>query len=220
MEDTTIENALKTFEEYYLKKDYPNAILTLEKNQKEIDPSIWHYDMGTVLAEMKNWPMARLHFILAERSGMDSKELHQNLELVENILEIPRLEKPLDPSDYLIKAGMIASQGPLLSLSLIFLIIGLWLIKKSPSLKSAMIFLGSVSFPIILNFWIDSWPKKIAINSIIIFEGPSALFEARGELPPGLLLITNVKGDWEQIIYPSRFSGWIKSQGLKRLELK
>ena len=220
LEDTTIENALKTFEDFYLKKDYPNAILALEKNQHDINTGLWHYNMGLAMGQMNNWPMARFHFILAEESGLHSKNLIQNQQLVAEKLETNRLEQPLSISDYLIKTGIIASDGPLLSLGFLFLVVGLWFLKKKPSLKSAAFFVLAVASPLMLDLWIDSWHRKIVITTKQIYEGPSALFGFKGELPQGLIIMTNTKGDWEKIIFPSRFSGWIKSDGLKRLELK
>ena len=176
--------------------------------------------MGTVLGEMNNWPLARFHFILAETSGMNTKELHQNQELTESKLEIPRLEQPLSTSDYLIKTGMVAAEGPLMTVGLIFLVVGLWFLKKKPNLKSALLFMIAVATPLMLDFWIDRWPKNIVTETKAVYEGPSALFGMRGELPAGVMVLTNTKGEWEEIIFPSRFSGWIKSDGLKRLELK
>ena len=220
LEDTTIENALKTFEDFYLKKDYPNAILALEKNQHDINTGLWHYNMGIAMGQMNNWPIARFHFILAEESGLHSKELIQNQHFVEEKLETSRLEQPLGTSDYIIKTGLIASDGPLLSLGFLILVFGLWLLKKKPSLKSAVLFVIAVACPLMLDLWIDSWHRKIVTTTKQIYEGPSILFGVKGELPQGLIIMTDTKGDWEKIIFPSRFSGWIKSDGLKRLELK
>lgn len=211
---------MKTFEDYYLKKDYPNALLTLEKNQSAMDIGLWHYNLGTVFGKMNNWPMARFHFILAETSGLHSKELNQNQQLVEEKLEVEQLEKPMGTTDYLIKAGFIAADGPLLSLGFLFLAVGLWVLKKKPTIKSAAIFVLAVVTPLMLDVWIDSWPKKIVVTPKPIFDGPSALFNTRGDLPAGIVIMTNTKDDWEEIIFPSRFSGWIKSDGLKRLELQ
>lgn len=185
-----------------------------------MDAGLWHYNMGTVLGEMNNWPLARYHFLMAQADGLNSEELNQNQQLAESKLEIARLEKPLGTSDYLIKTGMIASEGPLVTLSLLFLVIGLWILRKKPSFKSAVLFLVAVVTPLIVNFWIESWPKKVVLLPKAVYEGPSALFATRGELPPGIMVLTNTKGEWEEIIYPSRFAGWIKSDGLKRLESK
>ena len=63
LEDTTIADVLKTFEDYYTKKDYLNALLVLQKGGKEISPKVKHYNLGTVYAKMQNWPMARYHFL-------------------------------------------------------------------------------------------------------------------------------------------------------------
>jgi hypothetical protein len=211
---------LKTFEEHYVQKDYPNALLVLKNNQSQFTQSLWHYNLGTVYGEMNNWPMARFHFILAEKSGLHSKELIQNKKLAETKLDVTRLEKPLDASDYYIKISYFAADGPLLTIGFLFLAIGIWLLKKKASLKSAAIFALTVATPLMLDFWIDSWPRKITSAPKTVYEGPSSLFGAIGEIPPGIMVITNKKDEWEKIIYPSRFSGWIKSDHLESLELK
>lgn len=215
-----MKDVVQTFEEYYIKMDYPNALLMLEKKQNDMDAGLWHYNMGSVLAKMNDLPLARFHLIMAESNGLHSKELIQNKLYVEDKLEISRLEQPLDSYDYLIKSGLAAADGPLLSVGFLFLVIGLWFLKKSPTVKSALAFVIAVAAPLMLDLWIDSWPRKIVTTPKVIYDGPSALFGTRGELPVGLMVITNTKDEWEKIIYPSRFSGWIKSDGLKRLELK
>ena len=211
---------MKTFEGFYLKKDYVNALKTLEGQQKDIDLGLWHYNMGTVLAEMNNWPMARFHFLLAEKSGLNNKQLNQNLLLVEEKLDITRLEKPLSTSDYLLKASFVAADGPLVTLGFLMLAVGLYLLKKKPSLKSAAIFVVAVFTPLMLDLWIDTWPRQIVTSNKVIYEGPSALFGPLGELPQGVMILSNKKDGWEEIIYPSRFAGWIKPEDLKSLELK
>jgi hypothetical protein len=215
-----VKDVVQTFEEYYMKMDYPNALLMLEKKQNDMDAGLWHYNMGSVLAKMNDFPLSRFHLIMAESNGLHSKELIQNKLYVEDKLDISRLEQPLDSYDYLIKSGLTAADGPLLSVGFLFLVIGLWLLKKSPTVKSALAFVIVVAAPLMLDLWIDSWPRKIVAAPKVIYDGPSALFGTRGELPVGLMVITNTKDEWEKIIYPSRFSGWIKSDGLKRLELK
>ena len=211
---------MKTFEGFYLKKDYVNALKTLEGQQKDIDLGLWHYNMGTVLAEMNNWPMARLHFLLSEKSGLNTKQLNQNLLLVEEKLDLTRLEKPLSTSDYLLKASFVAADGPLVTLGFLMLAVGLYFLKKKPSLKSAAIFVVAVFTPLMLDLWIDAWPRQIVTSNKVIYEGPSALFSPLGELPQGVMILSNKKDGWEEIIYPSRFAGWIKPEDLKSLELK
>lgn len=176
--------------------------------------------MGTVQAELGNFAVARYHLFLAQEAGYSSKALRQNQRFVEEKLEIERLEKPFGPSDYLIKGALIASEGLLLTLALLAVVFGVWMIRKAPSLKSAGLLVVGTLLPLGLNVWIKSWPRQIVIESKQIYEGPSALFGERGDLPAGIMVITNKKEDWEEVIFPSRFSGWIKPNGLKKLELK
>lgn len=220
MEDTTIENALKTFQDFYLKKDFVNAQKILLENQATIEPGIWNYNMGIVQSELNNPAMARYYFLKAERSGFEDPKLIQNKNLIESQLEIPKLENPINGSDWFIKGSLISAQGPLITLGLILLVLGLWSLKKSLTFKRLTLVLGIVALPFVLQLWISQWPQKLVSVPLPIYEGPSALFTVRGELPPGVILVTNKKGQWEEIIFPARFHGWIKSEGLLSLENK
>ncbi len=217
MEDTTIEPVLKTFEDFYLKKDYPNALLTLEKDGGDLPLGLKHYNLGTVYAQMQQWPMARFHFLKATQLGFDRPEAAQNLEIAESKLEITKLEEPLSVSDYVIKYTSLASGGIFTSLALIILIAGLVSLKKSTS-KLTWIFLPAVLIPLALNFWVKSWPWSVVIHPSGVHDGPSAIFGTRGELPPGLLVLAKDKGEWKEIIYPVRYRGWVKKNDLKDLE--
>jgi hypothetical protein len=219
-EDTTIKDVLKTFEDFYLKKDYPNALLTLEKSGLDLSPGIKHYNLGTVHAQMQHWSEARFHFLKAEKEGFNNPALFQNEKLVEAKLDITRLEQPLNVSDYFIKYGNMASEGILTSLSLLFLVIGLWNMKKRAQLKVVGVFLPLMILSLVLNFWIKSWSWAIVGSPISLQDGPSSIFGNHGELPEGILIMTKQKGDWREVIYPSRFRGWIKNNGLKDLESK
>jgi hypothetical protein len=220
LEDTTIENALKTFEDFYLKKDFVNAQKILQNSQSTIEPGLWNYNMGVLQVELNNPALARLYFLRAEKYGFQDSRLQQNKSLIESQLEISKLEKPINSSDWFIKGSLIAAEGPLITMGLLILVISLWALKKSLTFKRFFLSLALVSLPFILNWWISNWPQKLVSVPMPIYEGPSALFSIRGELPTGVILVTNKKGEWEEIIYPARFHGWIKSEGLFSLESK
>jgi hypothetical protein len=217
-EDTTIETGLKTFADFYSKKDYPNALLSLKRHQNEWSRDLWHFNMGLVEAQLQNWPMARFHLELAKDTGLNSEDLTQNLNLVEEKLQITQNEKAIDYKDYFFKTGLILSDGILTTLSLIFIVCGLWLLKKRASLGRFLFLVGFAALPLFLNAWIKSWPRKIVIQTQSIYEGPSSIFGVIGELPAGVIVLTDTKGEWEKVVYPTRFSGWIMSQSTKRLE--
>ena len=218
LEDTTIEDVLKTFESFYVKKDYQNALLTLQNHKSELPAGLWNYNVGTVLAQELRLSEARFHFLIASKSGFESKELSQNKELVEEKLEIGRLEKPQTTQDYLIKGALFAEDGLLTTLSLLILVIGLWVLRRRADFKKIVFFLVLVISPIALNFWISSWSKAVVKIAQPLNEGPSVIFGNLGEIPAGVLVITRNEGEWDQVIYPSRFHGWIKNNELLKLE--
>lgn len=209
---------LKTFQDLYAQKEYIKALQVLNQNAKDLDPGLYHYNAGTTEVQLGNWSIARYHFLMADNSGFDVPKNSINLKLVEEKLEIPRLEKPLNTMDYVVQGSLILSQGLLTTISLITLLIGLVVVKKKPSTKAMLSLLGLVLVPLGLNFWIRSWPMGVVTQGQIIYEGPSAIFASRDELPPGILILSQPNGEWRKIIYPSRFTGWIKNKNLKVLE--
>ena len=209
---------LKTVEDLYAKKDFAGALRELEAHKSDISEGLWHYNMGTVQAGLQNWPLARFHLLKAEGTGFVSPEVLQNLEVVEEKLEVKRLEKPLGLSDYLVKGSLYASDGLLTTLALVIFLVGMINLRKSRDLKKLEILAVTVLFVLGINWWIRSWPVSITTSSQAIFDGPSGIFSAKEELPAGVMVITSDEGEWQKVMYPSRFQGWIKNTGLKELK--
>jgi hypothetical protein len=218
LEDTTIEDVLKTVETYHDQKNYAGALSLLEENQGKMTPAVWHYNMGTIQAKLENYPLARYHLLMAEKEGLSSSAVTNNKILVESKLDIPRWEIPTGTSDYLINAGLIASQGILTSVSFLLVIFGIISLWKRASLKLTGSFFISTLLVLGLNWWIHSWNKVIVITPQIIHEGPSGIFEGQTELPEGVMLVISPQDGWARIIFPSRFQGWIKDAGFKELK--
>lgn len=217
MEDTTIEDVLKTVENLYAQKDYQKALETLTAHKSEISNGVWHYNVGTVYGKLENWPMARYHLMLADWNGLSSKDVIANKKFVEAKLGVEKLERPIAPSDYLVKNGIEASQGILTSVSLLVVLVGLvffWKKRNIRTLVASLVVCGMIAG---LNIWIHSWDKLIVTSTQIIKDGPSDIFGPRDEIPPGLMIVGRKKGAWIEVIYPSRFQGWIKDNGLKEL---
>lgn len=218
MEDTTIEDTLKTVEAFYVKKDYQSALQTLEANKSKITSGLWHYNMGTIYAGMKEWGKARFHLLQAEREGFVSKESEQNLELVESALGVESLEKSIGWTDYVVRGAMISSEGILSTLALFVLIAGMIGVIRKKSIIGFSVLTLSVLFLIGLNFWIKTWPLAIVSAPQEIQEGPSAIFASKEELPSGVLVLATHEGEWRKILYPARYQGWIKNTGLEELK--
>lgn len=218
MEDTTIEDVLKTVETFYAQKDYQKALETLAANKGKISESVWHYNVGTVYGKLENWPMARYHLTLAEWEGLSSKEVISNKNFVESKLDTKKLERPLSPSDYFVKGGIELSQGIFSSVSLLVVLVGLVAFWQKKSIKALGASLAIALIVVGVNFWIHSWNKMIVVSTQVIKDGPSEIFGQKDELPVGLMIVGTKKGNWFEIVYPSRYQGWIKDAGLKELK--
>lgn len=218
MEDTIKDTVLKTFADFYAKGDFPNAWVELEKVRGAVSPGLWHYNAGTVKAQMSNPAEARYHFLKSRAEGYKGDNLETNLSLMEEKLETKSVEKPLETSDYAVKFGMWAQNGFFTTISLIILVSGLMVLKREKKISILVVTILLMIVPVGAGMWIRNWNEVINLQPLEVREGPSAIFASRGELPAGVLLIANKSGEWYQIKYPSRFRGWIKADGIKELE--
>ena len=200
--------------------DYPNALLTLNNQKSNLPDDIWHFNMGTVLGKLDQLPLARYHFMMAEAKGFHGEQLSEAQDYISEKLELERLEKPIEVQDYLFRTGMIFSEGIFTTFSLIFVVLGIWLIRKKAQISQIIMIFVLALIPLGLDFWVRSMPKRIVMDSTPVFEAPTAIFGTKGELPPGVMIITKQKEGWEYVLFPSRFSGWIKPVGIKPLEHK
>ena len=218
LEDTTIEDVLKTFQDSYAQKDFAKAQSILQSHRQDVEPELWHYNMGTVKAQLKSWAEARFHFLEAQAHGLTGAEA--NLRIVEKNLEVQRLEKPLSVQDYFVQLSLGATNlGATTFVSLVILIVGLWHLRRRWSLGLGALYGVLLSLPLIFGLWVSQWPKGVALESATLLEGPSVIFGTRAELPAGVLVVFRQEGEWKEVIYPSRFRGWIKSSNLKMMEL-
>lgn len=209
---------LKTFEAHYAQKDYAKSLEILKTEASAFEKDNWEYNMGTVLARMENLPEARFHLLQAEKLGLSAPGLDQNLAMVEEKLEIPRLEKSLNTQDYALKAGLVLSEGYFSTLSLLGLIVGILVLKARFSWSRVIGFVFLITAPLVLNFWITGLDQFVAITPASLQEGPSLIFSKVGDIPAGVRLVGKKDGTWIKVLYPSRFSGWVKSTELKILE--
>ena len=217
MEDTTIKDNLKTVEALYHQGDYQGAIRLLENNQIHMSAGLWHYNMGTLYAKLEKLPLSRYHFIRADFDGYSSKDFIKNKKIVETKLDIPRYEKSLSIVDYLLKGSLEATQGFFTMLSLSMIVVGLYLAWRRTNLKAFVFSVIFSFFILIFNFWVQNWKKFIVVENQTLYEGPSSIFSSNNELPAGVMVIVLEKDDWLKIVYPSRFSGWIKNAGIREL---
>ena len=218
MEDKIIKDILKNVGALYDKNDYQGAIHLLEKNKIHVSPGVWHYNLGTLYAKLENFPISRYHFMMADLKGYSEKSLFNNKKIVEEKLEIEGHEQSHTLTDYLIKGSIEASYGLLTTLSMMMLVSGIFVSFRKSNLKLLKFWAFASVLILIFNFWVQSWKKGIIIESQILHDGPSSLFISNNELPLGLMIVVLEKDDWLKIVFPSRYRGWIKNNGIRILE--
>lgn len=190
----------------------------LEKQREHVSPGLWHFNAGTVKAKLNLLPEARFHFLQSKLKGYTNEKVEKNLQFIENQLEIVKLERPLEPMDYAIRFAMWAQNGFFTTISLLIIIGGLLVLKNVKKFYVLALTVVFASLPIALSYWTASWDKSVVLEGQPVLEGPSVIFATNTELPPGVMLISRSAGDWNEVIYPSRFRGWVRRSGLKELE--
>ncbi len=209
---------MKTFQGFYASGDYANALLELEKSKDQLSAGVWHFNMGTVKAKLGQPAEARYHFLESRWSGFTDERLANNLSLVEDTLEVTKLEKPLEIADYAIKFGLWAQNGFFTMLSLVVLLFGFLILRRQKKYSILILTAFLAALPLGVNWWVKSWHKAVTLSTQQVQDGPSVIFGSRGELPPGVMVVTKKSGEWVEVIFPSRFRGWIKNASLKELE--
>lgn len=217
MEDTTIEDVLKTVQNYYVQKDYEKALEVLNTHKSSIPEGIWHFNAGTIQAKLENIPLARFHFLMADKKGFSTKEVIHNRELTEAKLKIEKAESPTSGSDYFYKYSLLGAEGFFTTLALMLIIAGLIARWRRVAIAVTIAFFTMAFSVLGLNWWINRLEAQVVLEPQQIFEGPSVIFPSSDELPPGVMVLTSSKGEWVKVYFPSRFEGWIKNTGLKEL---
>ena len=82
MENSNINEVLKSLETLYFEKKYNDTITLLLENKSQFAPEIFHYNLGTTYAQKGNWAVGRYHLERAAKYGYHSDGIRNNLEFV------------------------------------------------------------------------------------------------------------------------------------------
>jgi hypothetical protein len=131
---------------------------------------------------------------------------------------LERLERPINISDYVYKFSMNFENGGFATLSLGIILIGTLVLFRLRNLKSGLIVSLLAIVPLIFQLWTSSLDRYISKNEVKLFDGPSGIFETDKLLPMGVLLIVKEHEDWLEVVYPSRFEGWVNHKNLIKVK--
>lgn len=207
---------MKAFEESLGRGELAQAKELLNSNQQNLEPSAYFFHLGRVYALENQWAEARIAF-LKSQNIIPRPETAENLKLIETKMAIKEVESPRTIKDYIINATYFTGTELALTLNLLLLVIGLWTYRRSRNFKKLMSILILMLILGSFSLWINSWPWKIAEDELNVYQGPSEIFDTVQVVPKGIKFLGVEKDKWINIIYPSRFEGWIKKEKISEL---
>lgn len=219
LEDTTIKDELKTYEDLFKSGDYQKTLDWLNQHPKSFSAETWHYNMGVGLAKLEKFPEARAHWEEAYQLGKRDTKTAENLRWVTEALESQRWETLSSWPDYVYKFLIYRPQYFFTELSLAFIAlgIGLFTIKKI-SLRWMSAFLIAAAGVIGFAYSLSENKLLITQTPTAVFRGPSQIFDSQ-EVPPGIMLYVKPFEDGQyKVLYPSSAEGWILN--LPKAEIK
>jgi hypothetical protein len=105
-----------------------------------------------------------------------------------------------------------------LSFSLIFLLLGITLLKSKKLIKktSMVFFIALIVTPILFSQgYLDKINYAVAFKDISIYEGPSKIFSEKGKVKAGSkIILGEYKEGWFYIKFPISLAGWISKDQL------
>ncbi len=216
VKDAKSSNA--TFESLYLKSEYKKAIELLIQNKEQFSSGNFHYNLGLAHAKLNDFGLARFHFEKAINVGMKHTAAFNNLEYVKSKLQVNDLSNSDRFSDRFVSASLDFPVDAFIMLSLILALIALLIVKMkkiTSKLKISLIILSSF-IPLAYYFlFLSNINSAIALKDMPIYEGPSKVFQEKGNLKAGAkIIVGDFKEGWFFIQNPQDLAGWVKKDDL------
>jgi hypothetical protein len=218
MENTSINEILKTLREHYLSKDYGAATKHLIKHKMDLDPGLFHYNLGTVHSKSGNLAAGRYHLEKALKHNFINTKILNNIDFVEKNLNISDLSNSKKLSDRTIDFSLRYSAEAYFGMSMIFLLAVIFCIKKKIIQKTlfAVLFALLALIPITMQqIYLKKINYAILLKDSDVREGPSAVFTSKTSIQAGSkVVVGEFESGWVYIKYPIELSGWLKRSTL------
>jgi len=210
---------LSQFKSLYGKENFEDALDLLKGSIGKFDDGVYHYNMGIVNLKLDKLPIARYHFEKSRKEGFYSPELERALALTKFELRVTNLEESSTPVDYINDVTLNIPMQAYITISAIFILFFVLFYSKivSKILKSFLVVLSL--FPIVFYFvYPAKYNSQIAVDNLIIYSGPSKIFEQIQEVPEGMKVFTGEDfNGWKYIIHPDSHRGWVTTSKLEML---
>jgi hypothetical protein len=206
------------FEELYLKKDYKGAVNYLLQNKQQFDSGIFHYNLGTLYSKTCDYPAARFHLEKAIKEGNINSSSLNNLAYVKGQLQVDDLSTSTNLSDQVMNSVLLIPPAAYLSMTLLFLLCGILLLRAQRLVKKASIaiFILLIMAPLAFsNLYLGKINYAIALKDVPLYEGPSKIFSEKGTVKAGSkIILGDFKEGWFYVKFPIFLTGWISKDQL------
>lgn len=212
-----------------LEKNYQNGELTpfhdqLYAHKDKMEKWAFHEYLGLFYFQKGDYPLTRFHMEKSIILGRKTPEIQKVLHQVEKTLFQKNKEVPLGFLGnfyFQIQLTDILLGFAIISLGLISYFGKIWAyrIKKNIHIGKYL-FVLFIGIGITLHYHEMAYPA-IALKSIPLHSGPSAVYSKVGLIPPGQkLVIKKDYNNWAYIMDPKIYQGWIKQKNLGLLPKK
>lgn len=202
-----------SFEELYIQKDYKAAAQYLLKNKQHFDSGIFHYNLGTVYSKIGDYATARFLLEKSIKDGFINTSSLNNLNYVKEKLEVDDLSNSTSFPDQLVNISSVIPSSLYITFSLLLFLIIVMLIKlkKLISKWKIVLLLFLCLTPVLFSQMIvKEMNLAIVLKNVPVYEGPSKIFNEKGQLKAGSkILLGEFKDGWFYIEFPLSQVGWI-----------
>jgi tetratricopeptide (TPR) repeat protein len=207
-----------SFDELYLKKDYKGAAQYLLDNKQRLDSGIFHYNLGTVYSKMGDQATARFHLEKAIQEGYINTSSINNLNFIKTQLQVDDLTNSTSLPDEMINMATLIPEAAYLSITLIFCSIFMTMVRFQKIKRKWVMVLGlllAASPMIFSQLYVKKINYAIALKDIPLYEGPSKIFNEKGQIRAGSkIILGELKESWFYVKFPLSLSGWINKDQL------
>ncbi len=212
MENSNINEVLKSLETLYFEKKYNDTITLLLENKSQFAPEIFHYNLGTTYAQKGNWAVGRYHLERAAKYGYHSDGIRNNLEFVNaklstsNLLESDSFGKIISITNLIPESLYLG-----VALTTFMVLLFLYRIKKLVRLKLGIIIFALSLVPALVHFfYLRNVEIGITLKDAVIRQGPSKIYEEISTIKAGeKFIIGKANQRYFYIKAPSAFVGWV-----------
>ncbi|MBT7608931.1 MAG: hypothetical protein HN576_04200 [Bacteriovoracaceae bacterium] len=214
MGKSNINQILKSLQEHYLSKDYDAAAKLLIKHKDELDPGLFHYNLGTVHTKSGNLAAGRYHLEKSIKNNFVNTKVLNNISFIERNLAVADLSNSNNLSDQTMNVSLKYSAEAYLGFTLICLLAVLFAFKKKIIQNKYVVclFVLLTILPIgMQQLYLKNINYAILLKDTEIREGPSAVFVSKSSIQAGSkVIVGEFEAGWVYIKYPIEHSGWLK----------